>query len=396
MSTAPSSSHIVKRSRGLLAIYSVVLLLIFHSYLVMYINSSYLEQFLSNTGIGAVYIIASSLTVLIFLFVSQVLRKYGNYRLTMLLLGLNGVAVLGMALANSLATALPLFLVHIIVLPLILFNLDVFLEELIGNREGTTGSRRGLLLALSSFIGAISPLLSGLVVDAGSFSYAYLLSACTLIPIVMILTFHFRHFQDPKYSEIRLFTALRSFWVNHNIRFVFLAHLLLQIFFCFMVIYAPLYLATEIGLSWKKIGIILFAGQLAYVLFEYPIGFIADRQLGEKEMMAAGFLILAVSSSWLAVVDTTALLPWILAMFATRVGASFVEVTTESYFFKHTKSTDAQIISFFRITRPLSYVVGAALGSLSLLYLPFNLIFIILGFVMIFGIGFALTIHDTR
>lgn len=379
-----------------MAIYSVVLLLIFHSYLVMYINSSYLEQFLSNTGIGAIYIIASSLTVLIFLFISQVLRKYGNYRLTMLLLALNGVAVLGMAAANSLATALPLFLIHITALPLILFNLDVFLEELIGNREGTTGSRRGLLLALSSFIGAMSPLLSGFVVDAGSFSFAYLLSAVTLIPVVMILTFHFRNFRDPKYSEIKLLTAIRSFWVNHNIRFVFLAHLLLQVFFCFMVVYAPLYLATEVGLSWKDIGIILFAGQLAYVLFEYPIGFIADRHWGEKEMMAAGFVILAVSSSWLAVVGGTAILPWIIVMFATRIGASLVEVTTESYFFKHTKSTDAQVISFFRVTRPLSYVAGAALGSLALLYLPFNLIFVVLGFVMIFGIGCALTIRDTK
>ena len=83
-------------------------------------------------------------------------------------------------------------------------------------------------------------------------------------------------------------------------------------------------------------------------------------------------------------------------MFATRVGASLVEVTTETYFFKHTKSTDAQIISFFRITRPLSYVFGAALGGISLLYLPFNLMFVVFGFLMIAGIFFAASIRDTK
>ena len=395
--SAPSPHHTLKqRSGGIMAIYRVILLLIFHSYVVMYINSSFIEQFIGNQGVGAIYIIGSALTVLIFLFISQVLRKYGNYRITMLLIALNGAAVLGMSAARSLETALPLFFIHIITLPLILFNLDVFLEELIGNKEGTTGSRRGLLLALSSFIGAVSPLLSGLIVDIGSFSAAYLLSAFTLIPVVMILTFHFRNFQDPKYSEIHLMSAIHSFWINYNIRFVFLAHLLLQVFFCFMVVYAPLYLATKIGLSWSEIGIILFAGQLAYVFFEYPIGFIADRYLGEKEMMAAGFLILAISTSWLSVISTALILPWIIIMFATRVGASLVEVTTETYFFKHTKSTDAQIISFFRITRPLSYVFGAALGGISLLYLPFNLMFVVFGFLMIAGIFFAASIRDTK
>lgn len=260
-----------------MAVYSVILLLVFHSFLVMYINSSYIDQFVDEESIGALYIIGSSFTVLTFLFVSQVLRRLGNYRLTLLLLVLDLFSVLGMAFAETLAAALPLFLIHITVIPLILFNLDVFMEGAIGNREHTTGSKRGLLLALSSFIGAVSPLLSGFIVDTGTFGSAYLLSAVTLIPVFMIFIFHFRRFQDPIYPEIRLFEAFRSFWIRQNIRRVFLAHLLLQIFFCFMVVYAPLYLATKIGLSWAEIGLVIFAGQLAYVFFEYPIGYLADR-----------------------------------------------------------------------------------------------------------------------
>ena len=142
--------------------------------------------------------------------------------------------------------------------------------------------------------------------------------------------------------------------------------------------------------------VIIFAGQLAYVCLEFPIGRIGDLYLGEKEMMIAGFFILALTTASLSFIETSAIWPWALLMFATRVGASFVEVTTESYFFKHTRSSDAQIISFFRITRPLSYVVGALLGSLAILYLPFSYIFIVVGILMLPGVLFANRIADTR
>jgi hypothetical protein len=71
-------------------------------------------------------------------------------------------------------------------------------------------------------------------------------------------------------------------------------------------------------------------------------------------------------------------------------------VTTESYFFKQTKGSDAQVISFFRMTRPLSYVIGAVIASLALLYLPFNLLFIVLAFLMIPAMFFTLCIEDSK
>ena len=383
--------------RSALTLYAAILLLIFHTFLVAYINSSYLEQFIDSASVGTIYTIGSALTILIFLFVSRVLHRVGNYKATLLLLCLNFIAVGGMAFAESLRTAIPLFLVHLTVLPLIIFNLDIFLEEEIGSQEGTTGSKRGLLLGLSSFIGAITPLFTGyLVGDDANFANAYYLSALTVIPVIAIIFFAFKNFKEPSYKEIQILTAIRSFWIKKDIRFVFSAHFLLQAFFFFMVVYTPLYLATEIELSWKSIGLILFGGQLAYVFFEYPIGRLADLYWGEKEMMAVGFLVLAVSTAALAFITTEGIWPWIFVTFITRIGASLAEVTTETYFFKHTKGSDAQVISFFRITRPLAYVIGALIGSLTLLYLPFNLIFVVIGLLMLPGVIFALNLVDTK
>lgn len=387
-----------KPVKRLVPLYVATLLLVFHTFIVAYINSSYLGQFIPETAIGTIYTIGSALSVLIFLFISRVLHRVGNYNLTLALILFDLVAVAGMAFATELKFAIPLFLVHLISVPLIVFNLDVFMEEQIGNNETSTGSKRGLLLMLTSIIGATSPLISSLLIDSanGAFTTAYLLSAGTLLPIIVILFFYFSNFSDPKYDEIDLFSAIGTFWKKTNIRNVFLSHFSLQMFFMMMVVYAPLYLTGTIGLSWAEFGIVMFFAQLAYVLLEYPIGIIADRHIGEKEMMGLGFLIIIVSTSWMSFVTVSSVLVWSIIMFTTRVGASFVEVTTESYFFKQTKSSDAQIISFFRITRPLAYVLGALLASLALLYLPFELLFIVFAILMIPAMFFTANLVDTK
>ena len=395
-----SHSRILHRTAKwrLIPIYAAILLLVFHTFLVAYVNSSFLEQFISAKSVGSIYTIGSALSVLIFLFISRLLKKVGNYRLTIGLLLTNFVAVLGMSQAATLEVAVPLFIVHLITVPLIIFNLDVFMEERIGSDESGTGSSRGLLLTLASLVGAASPLVSGLLIGSTGtdFTGAYLVSALTLIPVLIVLTLYFRRFMDPVYEEINVLTAIRAFWVNVNIRSVFIAHFLLQMFFMMMVVYTPLYLTGTIGLTWAEFGVIMFFAQMAYVLLEYPIGVIADRYIGEKEMMAAGFLIIVIATAWMSFVTVASVLVWSVIMFTTRVGAALVEVTTESYFFKQTKSSDAQIISFFRVTRPLSYVLGAVVASLSLLYVPFNMLFIVFAFLMIPAMFCTLYIQDSK
>ncbi len=398
----PRASHSIgfrrKPERHLIPIYVATLLLIFHAFVVAYINSSYLEQFIPTAGVGTIYTVGSALSILFCFFIHRVLHRVGNYKLTFGLLLINFLAVAGMAYAETLRVAVPLFLVHLITVPLIIFNLDVFMEEQIGNKEGVTGSRRGLLLTLSSLIGAVSPLVSSLLINFsnGAFTTSYLVSAATLIPVIIILIFYFNDFSDPEYSEIDLFAAIRTFWEKSNIRNVFLCHFSLQMFFMIMVVYTPLYLTNYIGLSWAEFGIIMFFAQMAYVVFEYPVGIIADKYIGEKEMMAFGFLVIAMAMSCMAFVSVASVLVWSLIMFATRVGAAFVEVTTESYFFKQTKSSDAQIISFFRVTRPLAYVLGAVVASLAILYFPFNLLFVVISALMIPAMFLTMTIEDTK
>ncbi len=392
------SEHGKSLARRYIPIYAASLLLIFHTYVVAFINSSFLEEFIKTESIGAVYIVSSALTILIFLFISHVVHKVGNFKLTLGLLILNITAVIGLTFADSLRTVIPLLVTHLIIVPLIVFNLDVFMEEHIGNNEGVTGTRRGLLLALMSIVSAVSPFLSSELITAGggSFKFAYLASAAALLPIIFILLFYFKDFKDPPYTNLNALEAIRGFWIRKDIRSVLIVHFVLQMFFMCMVVFSPLYLIGHIGLTWIDFGIIMFFAQLAYVIFEYPIGIIADKYIGEQEMMALGLMILAIGTAWISFVTVPSVLLWSVIMFVVRIGASFVEVTTEVHFFKNTNSSDAQIISFFRVTRPLAYVAGAILASISLLYLPFNLLFVVFAAIMIPAMFVTLNIVDSK
>ena len=384
--------------RRFIPIYAASLLLVLHTFIVAFINSSLLEQYIDTASIGTIYLTSSALTVLIFLFISHVVHRVGNFKLTLALLVVNGLAVVGLSFADSLRTVLPLLVAHLVIVPLIIFNLDVLMEEHIGNDEGVTGTKRGLLLTLMSVVGAVSPFLSSELIAAGggSFKYAYLASAAALVPIIGILLWYFKDFKDPPYTNLHALEAIRGFWIKKDIRAVLIIHFVLQMFFMCMVVFSPLYLIGQIGLTWIDFGIIMFFAQMAYVIFEYPIGVIADKYIGEKEMMALGLMILAIGTAWISFVTVPSVLVWSVIMFIVRVGASFVEVTTEVHFFKNTTSSDAQIISFFRVTRPLAYVAGALLASISLLYLPFNLLFVVFAFIMIPAMFITLDIVDSK
>ncbi len=392
-----SVRHLHHKSDGFWRIYFLSVVFTFHALLIAYINSTFLENYLSPEGVGALFAIGSALAVLSFLFISYVLRAFGNLKLTVALAIIDMLALITLGLTESAATAIVAFVVFIVSHSLLFLNIDIFAESLTGSNEAVTGSRRGLALTLKSAAAVSAPLAMGLIVAGGdNLQPVYLVSAAVFSIFIIFVLLTFKNFEDPTYHHLKVTESLYTLWHRPDVRNVLFAHLLLQIFFAFAVIYIPLYLVTVMGFDWSAASYIISAGLFAYVLLEWPVGVIADKFLGEKELMAFGFLILGVSTSYIAFMTHSTIFAWIILIFMTRVGAALVEVTTESYFFKHTNGSDAEIIGFFRLLRPLSVVIGALLGSAALLYMPFNLIFVLLGFCMVPGLFFTMALKDTK
>lgn len=393
--------HVFKGARvgkiGFWTIYTLAVIFMLQSSMNSYINSSYMEQYVSTEGVGALFSIGSAIAVIAFLFFSHALRAVGNVRLTVYLALIDMVLLLILGITDSAAIAITTFVLLVVVKPLLYLNIDIFSETLIGSDESSTGSKRGLTLTLMSLAAVVSPLVMALILrDSNDPSPIYFASAGVLAIFILFILIQFRNFKDPLYKHLKVKSTLRSLWITRDIRNVLFTHFTLQMLFAWTVIYMPLYLFKEIGLQWDQIGYIIAVALTAYVILEWPLGVIADRFIGEKEIMALGFLILAVSVSYFAFLDTDAVIPWMVLMFVTRIGAAMAETTTESYFFKHTKGGDAHALSIFRLLRPLATIFGALIGSAALLYLPFNLVFVVFGFCMVPAIFFTIALKDTK
>ena len=85
-----------------------------------------------------------------------------------------------------------------------------------------------------------------------------------------------------------------------------------------------------------------------------------------------------------------------LILFGTRIGASCVEVLTESYFFKKVDKSEAGEMSIFRNTYPVAYIVAPIIAGGILQFFPVQYLFLILGIIMLSGIFFIIPIQDTK
>ena len=379
-------------------VYAATLLFTFHWALVAYVNSAYLAQFVSNEIIGALYALGSLGTIVILFFSAPLLRTFGTRSLAGTLSVIEILALAGLALLPYPLAVVPLFLIHHALSPLMILIIDVLAEQRVGAQESRTGGLRGALLVFGAAGVAFAALIAGLLLNGAgqNFALVYLASALCMTAFWFVLRHTQRVFRDPVYADTDSAGTIRHFWNIRDFRFVFLARFLLQLFYAWMIIYVPLYLASVIGFPWYDIGILLFVALMAFVVFEYPIGRIADRYIGEKEMMAGGFIVLATTTAYLGLLSAPLLIQWMITLFLSRVGASLVEATTESYFFKHTKDADAGVIGFFRITTPAAYLLGALIGTLTLVFASFAHAFLLFGLLMLPGVAFALFLNDTR
>ena len=161
-----------------------------------------------------------------------------------------------------------------------------------------------------------------------------------------------------------------------------------------MVIYTPIYLHSWLGFSWSELGIIFTVALLPFIFFEWPVGELADRFFGEKEIMSLGLFITGTSLLVMPFLGKVFFV-WMIILFLSRVGASFIEITTESYFSKQIDASDTGLLSIFRLARPVSIVFGAALGAVSLNLFSFEKIFFVLAVVIFFGLKESLYLKDT-
>jgi MFS family permease len=380
--------------RQIRAVYILGFLFSVHAVLPVYIGSTFLSTITTENHVGVIYIVASLISTLSFVGIVAYLKRFGNFRVMQWLLAIEFLAFATLSLSNRPELLIGAFIIMLVTGALIGFNLDIFLEKY--SDDKTTGSVRGSFLSIVNIAWIITPLIVSFLLTDHDYWKVYALGTVLLLPIWFLARESFRTFNDPPYSHNAILETVRKVFKDGNLYRIMMSNILLNFFFAWMVIYMPLYLHNHIGLAWSQIGVILTIMLFPFVILEAPLGKIADKWLGEKEILSIGFVIISITTIATSFVTSSNMWVWAAVLFLTRVGASMVEVMNETYFFKKTRDRDASVVSLFRMTRPISYTIAPIVASLILSLGSIDTLFAVLGVIILYGLRYSLTLVDTK
>lgn len=351
-----------------------------------------MEPYLRESDVGIIYSSSALLALVGLYLLPHVLKRFGNYRTSLVLLTLSLVSLVSIATLRH-SSALIFFVIYLVTNTLISYCLDIFIEHY--SKTESTGQTRGTYLSIINTAWVCAPLLAGILATRNIYGI-YVLAGLTILPLLGVLMSTFKHFKDVPYQHISFRKTATRLLKSRNLRNIFSANFLLHFFYSWMVVFSPLYLHNNLGFSWTQIGVMFTIMLIPFAAFEYPLGKIADKKMGEKELLIIGFLIISCATALFAFSPRAGLYVMAGILFLTRTGASMVEIMSETYFFKKVDEKDSELISIFRYTAPLAYLVGPLCATLFLQVFPFHYLFAVLSIIMLLGIYFSYEIKDTK
>ena len=365
--------------------------------LVNYTLLSYLSSFVSRTHIGFAIAGGGAVAVIAFFFLPRIVARHGAQRLALLLVFAEMMLLFAVALTPGTIASALFVILALSFQPLVFYELDLLLEATVNN-EGTTGRVRTFFLTGWNIGAFVAPLIIGmLLADIDNYTHVFLAAAVALTPFVIL--FSARRLPEGEILQpARVRDTLLHIMRDRDLAAVTAGHLILYLFYVWAPLYVPAFLHTVIGVPWSTLGWMFAVMLIPYIVIEYPAGWLADRALGDKELMMAGFLVAGSALAAVSFITTSAAPLIILAVLvATRVGAALIEAMTEGHFFRRVSEKDIVSVSIFRGVWPLANAVAPLIGSVILLFGSYRLFFLLTGgFVLIAGAISTLLIRDFR
>ena len=378
------------------SVYSILFLFGVQYGLALYFNSAFLaSRGFSEQSIGIIFAAGSVFALVMLFFAPRLFTSLGNLRVFVIGTAAAGVLLVALAGSNS-SAVIAVVLPAIIGLPFLLsLSIDMFLETTTSD-ENRTGVRRGIVVALINGAFMVAQLIAIYLLASGSFPLLYMMSGIALVLISALAAVLLHGFRDAKYERPDWHQVFRRLRDSADMRLTFFVQFLLRLFYATMIVYTPLYLHGTLGMSYEAMGAMFAFMLIPFVLLEVPLGWLEDTRWGESEALAVGLVWTVLVTALLSFVTTPSIALWAAALFATRIGAAMIEISSDAYFFKNVDGTQSGEVSAFRILHPLAYVIGPLAGAAFLLFFPMQYIFLALAICLALGIPAAIRLRDTR
>ena len=365
----------------------------FSQAMIFYILSYYFERVFLAKNVGLLYLIAYFIMLVVFLNIHKLVKKLGKSAVLFFSSLAKVVLAASLVLFPPSVFSLLLALLYIVAVAVESVAVDFILESF--SRDNVSGRVRGLHLTILNTGILLAPFISTQILKQFDFSgiFAFLVLFNSLIlGISLIGLQNVNHRFEKKES---IWSLTKKVWKRHDIRKIYYISFVLEAFYSLMIIYTPLYL-QRLGVGIDAYGIITTIMLVPFVLIQYPAGVLADKKMGEKEMLIFGLLLMSLATLWMTGIVSTSIAVWGMVMFMTRVGAALTEVLRDSYFYKRIDGHDVDLINFFRTAMPLGYIVTSGLSFWLLTFLPLKSVFFFTSFLVFSALIPAFFLKDNK
>ncbi len=394
MSNFTVNSHQECFNKEKLKVVGILTFLIgFGQAILIYIMSTYFSQAARTENVGIFYLLAYVFEFFILFNLHKLISFLGHSR-AFLLVVFAKIPILALLTVLDISFFGIIALISYMVIgSLAWVILDMIIESCSIDR--LSGRIRGAHLTVLNAGFIFGPFLSTHLLDSFGYQGVFGVMIVLYSLIFLIAILGLRNFQYTVIKRSGFFEIVQKVKKRKNICRIYYISFVLEFFYSLMVIYTPLYL-QGLGFSWEEIGIIFTFMLLPFIIFQFPVGYLADREMGEKEMIIFSLFVMSFSVAAIYFIDSLSILVWSMALFITRIGAACLEILRDSYFYKRIDRKDIDLIDFFRTTRPAAYITGAVLTTFLLFTFPIKIVFLLIALVVFSAIVPAWKLIDNK
>lgn len=381
--------HLEKLNRGkLLSIYQLAFLTFSGMALFSCFQSPFINQYISVGNIGWFFVAGNLLSLLSYQFVPGVVKYLGRYKSTILFIIIFFFLIGLLAIVETKWVVLTVLVLYVAATPLIEIVFDFLVESFSEDRN--TGQIRSIYNTIIDAGWVLAAALGGYLLSNYSFQtmFAIITVAILMVGVVFIWRFKATDFTSDFHHYFKINLIWRAFFNKQVKRPIFFLYFIISFFFSWMVIYTPLYL-SQLGLEWVEIGEILAVTYLAYILFDYPTGWMVDKKVREEYIIMIGVILISLTTLGIIFISSTTVSIWMFILFVGRLGCSLMYNANDSYFFKSIDQRDVELMAVYRGVGLLARIVAPLVAVLLLRRMELVYLFPILGIMMLSGVWFS-------
>lgn len=362
--------------------------------LAAYVNASYLKTFLSTESVGMVYSATALLTIFILYFFEHIGGKYGVQKTLVASLVISGVSALLLSQQTTQPILIVMFVLMQVGLVITKFSTDILLETHKNSGEGE-GTLRGAYLAITNLGWIIAAFTGGYIASINP-QYIYGINSVVYITLAVVTLFVISQTKKDVFMGTSILEKIRFTISEKNTKKIVISEFVLQTFYAIMVIFSPLYLREVSGFGYTEIGLIFSIMLVPFAVLQYPLGKIADRKYGEKEMMIVSYIILALSVFTFASIEKHTFFSAAVILFISRIGACTLEVMNDTYFFTTTQDYK-KTLPILKGMAPLALLLFGTIGSTIATFYSYQTVFISLSvFIVLVSFINIYNLKDTK